>query len=188
MTSAIVVGSGPNGLTAAARLARAGLDVTVVEANDTIGGGTRSSEMIVPGLLHDHCSAFHPIAAASPVLRELDLPGVSWLHPDVDCVHPLDDGTAGVLYRSLDQTAGTMGDDGNRWRRLFGPLVDGFDELIADTTQPVLRIPGHPLRMARFGASAALPRRSSPGAGGPSRFVLCGPESRPTRSIGSTGR
>ena len=106
MTSAIVVGSGPNGLAAAARLARAGLDVTVLEASDTIGGGTRSSEMIVPGLVHDHCSAFHPTAAASPFLTGLNLSsaGLIWRQPAVDCAHPLDDGSAGVLCRSIDRT------------------------------------------------------------------------------------
>ena len=88
--------------------------MTVLEASDTIGGGTRSSEMIVPGLVHDHCSAVHPIAAASPYLSELDLTahGLTWLQPAVDCVHPLDDGTAGVMYRSLDQTVDALAADG----------------------------------------------------------------------------
>lgn len=159
MTSAIVVGSGPNGLAAAARLARAGLEVTVLEASDTIGGGTRSSAMIVPELLHDHCSAVHPIAAASPFLNGLDLAahGLTWLQPAVDCAHPLDDGSAGVLYQSIDRTVEGLGADGRRWRRLFEPMVAGFDELLADATQPVLSVPDHPLLLARFGAAAALP-------------------------------
>ena len=159
MTSAIVVGSGPNGLAAGARLARAGVEVTVLEAADSIGGGTRSSEMIVPGLVHDHCSAFHPIAARSPFLADLDLGahGLKWLQPDVDCVHPLDDGSAGVFYKSLDRTVDTLGDDGARWRRLFGPLSTRLDDLLADATQPILRIPRHPLLLARFGGPAALP-------------------------------
>src|SRR5829696_8926474 len=106
VSTAIVVGSGPNGLAAAARLARAGLAEPVLEASDTIGGGTRSSEMIVPGLLHDLCSAVHPIAAASPFLSALGLEsrGLTWLQPAVDCAHPLDDGSAGVMYRSLERT------------------------------------------------------------------------------------
>lgn len=159
MTSAIVVGSGPNGLAAAARLARAGLDVTVLEANDSIGGGTRSSEMIVPGLLHDHCSAFHPIAAASPFFGGLDLAahGLRWLQPEIDCVHPLDDGSAGALHQSIDLTADGLGHDGRRWRRMFEPLTERFDDLLADTMQPILRIPRHPLALARFGTAAMLP-------------------------------
>jgi phytoene dehydrogenase-like protein len=159
VTSAIVVGSGPNGLAAAARLARAGLDVTVLEARDSIGGGTRSSEMIVPGLLHDHCSAFHPIAAASPFLASLNLEssGLTWRQPAVDFAHPLDDGSAGVFVRSIDATADGLGRDGPRWRRLFGPMVARFDDLLADATQPVLRVPRHPLLLARFGSAAMLP-------------------------------
>lgn len=159
MTSAIVVGSGPNGLAAAARLARAGLEVTVLEATDSIGGGTRSSEMIIPGLLHDHCSAFHPIAAASPFLTSLNLAehGLRWLLPEIDCAHPLEDGSAGEFFRSIDRTADGLGSDGTRWRRLFEPLLGRFDDVLADTTQPVLRVPRHPVPLARFGAAALLP-------------------------------
>jgi phytoene dehydrogenase-like protein len=159
MSTAIVVGAGPNGLAAAARLARAGLSVTVLEASDAIGGGTRSSEMIVPGLLHDHCSAFHPIAAASPFLCTLNLEsyGLRWLRPEVDCVHPLDDGSAGDFYRSVDQTATGLGVDAKRWKQLFGPLLPNFTDILADSTQPVLRVPRHPLSFGRFGSAAALP-------------------------------
>ena len=159
MSSAIIVGSGPNGLAAAVRLARAGLDVTVLEARDSIGGGIRSAEMIVPGLVHDLCSAFHPIAAGSPFFAELDLgaDALTWLQPTVDCAHPLDDGSAGVLYRSIDQTAEGMGSDGQRWRRLFQPMAAHFDDLFADASQPVLRVPRHPLTLARFGVGALLP-------------------------------
>jgi phytoene dehydrogenase-like protein len=159
VSSAIVVGSGPNGLAAAARLARAGLDVTVLEASDSIGGGTRSSELIVPGLVHDDCSAVHPIAVASPFFAELDLaPGrLTWRQPEVDCAHPLDDGCAGVMYRSIERTADVLGSDGPRWRLLFEPMASRFADLIADALQPVLRVPRHPLTLARFGAGAMLP-------------------------------
>jgi phytoene dehydrogenase-like protein len=159
MTSAIIVGSGPNGLAAAARLARAGLTVTVLEASDEIGGGTRSSEMIMPGLVHDHCSAFHPIAAGSPFLKELSLSdhGLRWLQPEVDCVHPLDDGTAGAFYRSMDRTVDGLGLDGRRWRQVFEPMAARFNSLIADAAQPVARVPHHPVGFVRFGAGAMLP-------------------------------
>ncbi len=160
MSTAIVVGSGPNGLAAAARLARAGLDVTVLEANLTIGGGVRSSEMIVPGLIHDHCSAFHPMPTRSPIFVELGLAvngPIAWLQPEIDCAHPLDDGSVGLLHKSMDRMVGVMGDDGPRWRRVFGRSSTKFDALFADASQPVLRIPRHPLTLTRFGVGAVLP-------------------------------
>ncbi|WP_419916475.1 phytoene desaturase family protein [Candidatus Poriferisodalis sp.] len=159
MTTAIVVGSGPNGLAAAVHLAQAGVDVTVLEAADTIGGGTRSAEAIVPGLIHDQCSAVHPVAAASPFLRALDLErlGLRWRSPIVDCAHPLDDGSASLLYQSIDDTADGLGDDGARWRWLFGALTADLDSLFEDITQPLLRLPRHPVLTARFGAAAMTP-------------------------------
>ena len=115
--------------------------------------------MIVPGLVHDHCSAFHPIAAASPFFAELELAQgrLTWRQPAVDCVHPLDDGSAGVMYRSIERTADVLRSDGPRWRRLFEPAASRFGDLIGDASQPVLRIPRHPLTLARFGARAMLP-------------------------------
>src|SRR5438477_3333895 len=106
MSTAIVVGSGPNGLCAAATLARAGVEVTVLEAADAVGGGARSSELIRPGLISDHCSAIHPMAANSPGLQPLGLVahGLEWLYPEVDLAHPLDDGSAGAMLRSIDHT------------------------------------------------------------------------------------
>src|ERR1700757_2077573 len=125
MSTAVVVGGGPNGLAGALSLAAEGVQVTVLEAADTVGGGTRSSEAIVPGLLHDHCSAIHPMAVGSPFLNRLDLAryGLQWRLPEIDCAPPLDDGTAGVLHRSVTDTAAGLGADGRRWRLLFdGPV------------------------------------------------------------------
>jgi len=159
VTTAVVVGAGPNGLAAAVRLAQAGLQVTVLEVADEIGGGTRSSEAILPGLLHDHCSAIHPMAVGSQFLEGLGLDryGLSWRLPEIDCVHPLDGGRAGVLYRSVDATADGLGTDGARWRRLFGKTSASFDALAEDIMGPLLRVPHHPLTLAWFGAPTALP-------------------------------
>jgi phytoene dehydrogenase-like protein len=158
VTSAIVVGSGPNGLACAAALVRAGLDVTVLEAESTIGGGTRTEELTVPGVLHDVCSAVHPMAAGSPFLQSLSLEryGLEWCWPEVDCAHPLDDGSVGVLLRDLDATARGLGRDGAAWKRVFG-VSKGFGPLMDDLYRPVLHVPRHPLRLVRFGIPAALP-------------------------------
>jgi phytoene dehydrogenase-like protein len=158
MRSAVVVGSGPNGLAAAVTLARAGVEVTVFEAADTIGGGTRTSELTGDGLLHDHCSAVHPLAVGSPFLGEVDLSryGLRWCRPEVDLAHPLDDGTAGVMVQSLAATAALLGEDGRRWTRLFGSISEGLDDLLVDVLRPA-HVPSHPLRLARFGLPALVP-------------------------------
>jgi phytoene dehydrogenase-like protein len=159
MSQAIVVGSGPNGLACAAALAVEGVEVTVLEAEETIGGGTRTSELTLPGLLHDECSAVHPMAVGSPFLRSLDLErhGLEWRWPEVDLAHPLDDGSAGVMLRSLEQTAAGLGEDGKAWRRLFGAPSRSFEALNEDLLRPILHVPRHPIRLARFGLAAAMP-------------------------------
>ena len=159
MSTAIVVGSGPNGLACAVELARNGVSVTVLEAEERIGGGTRTSELTVPGLLHDDCSATHPMAVGSPFLRSLDLEqhGLEWLWPEIDLAHPLDDGSAGVMVRSIDETAEGLGEDGRAWRRVFGSASAHFGELLDDIMKPVLHLPSHPLRLVRFGLAAAAP-------------------------------
>lgn len=153
------MGAGPNGLAAAVTLANAGVEVTVLEAAAEIGGGVRSSEAIVPGLLHDHCSAFHPMAVGSPFLNSLDLDryGLSWRWPDIDCVHPLDDGSAGVLRRSIEETAAGLGRDAALWRMAFAGPATKFDALSEDIMGPLLRVPRHPLTLARFGLPTLLP-------------------------------
>jgi phytoene dehydrogenase-like protein len=159
LSEAIVVGSGPNGLACAVELARSGVRVTVLEAGERIGGGTRTSKLTVPGLLHDDCSATHPMAVGSPFLRSLDLEahGLEWLWPEVDLAHPLDDGSAGVMVRSIEETAQRLGEDGKAWRRVFGPPSAHFGELLEDITKPVVHLPRHPLRLVRFGLAAATP-------------------------------
>lgn len=156
---AVVVGAGPNGLAAAVALAQAGKSVTVLEGAETIGGGTRTEELTVPGVLHDLCSAVHPFGVASPFLSSLPLAehGLVWRYPEVDLAHPLDDGTAGVMVRDLEETCAGLGVDGPAWRRTFAPIVAGFDDLAQDVLGPVVRWPDHPLRMARFGLRAGLP-------------------------------
>jgi phytoene dehydrogenase-like protein len=152
---AVVVGSGPNGLTAAALIADAGYSVLVVEARPFIGGGCHSAELTLPGFLHDVCSAIHPMGAMSPVFRALQLErfGVAWLNPPAALAHPFDDGSAAVLVRSVDETARTLGDDGDAWRRLMAPFVPRTEALFGEILKPV-RLPRHPLLMARFAATA----------------------------------
>jgi phytoene dehydrogenase-like protein len=159
LSEAIVVGSGPNGLASAVALAREGLDVTVLEAEDGIGGGTRSAELTVPGLVHDICSAVHPMAVASPFLESLDLGrhGLEWRWPEVDCAHPLDDGSAGVMLRSVDETARGLGADGTAWRHVFERPARSLDVLMEDMFRPFLHVPRHPLRLVNFGLRASLP-------------------------------
>src|SRR3954447_11004691 len=158
MSSAIVVGSGPNGLACAAILANRGVEVTVIEAEDRIGGGTRSSELTVPGLLHDECSATHPMAVTAPAAVELELErhGLHWAWPEVDLAHPLAGGGASFL-RSIEATAAGLGEAGKRWRRIFGPSSKSYEALTADIYHPLPHLPRHPLRLARFGLPSAAP-------------------------------
>jgi len=157
VSEAIVVGSGPNGLVCAAWLARAGVQVTVLEAQERIGGGTTTSELTLPGLLHDDCSAVHVMAVRAPSLNGLGLEryGLEWCWPEVDLAHPLDDGGAGVVLRSIEDTARGLGGDGRTWERIFGSPSRGFGELSEDIMRPILHLPRHPLRLARFGLPAA---------------------------------
>src|SRR5256712_6163995 len=161
MADAIVVGAGPNGLSAAIELARSGHPVAVYEANDTIGGGCRSAALTLPGFTPDLCSAFLRLAAASPFFRPLDRAreGLEWIEPPVALAHPLDDGTAVLLDRSLEATARGLAPDEGAYRRLVGPLVRDWDKLAADALGPLLRVPRHPFALARLGLPGLLPAR-----------------------------
>jgi phytoene dehydrogenase-like protein len=154
---AVVIGSGPNGLAAAIELARAGASVLVVEALDEIGGGTRSAELTLRGFTHDVCSAVHPMGILSPFFRELPLAehGLRWLRPRASVAHPMPDGHAVMLTRSLERTGEGLGRDAKAWARLVAPFLDDPHALLADVMGP-LRVPSRPLQMLRFGLRAAF--------------------------------
>ncbi|HVW77079.1 MAG TPA: NAD(P)/FAD-dependent oxidoreductase, partial [Alloacidobacterium sp.] len=156
---AVVIGSGPNGLSAAIVLAEAGYGVDVYEAQSIIGGGARTLPLTLPGFHHDFGSAIHAIAAGSPFFAKLSLQqnGVEWIHPAAPLAHPLDDSTAVMLERNLGDAAHALDPDGNRWSGLFKPLADHWHDLSKEVLQPILHFPRHPLLLARFGIPAGLP-------------------------------
>ena len=152
---AVVIGSGPNGLAAAITLQRAGLSVLVIEGADKIGGGMRTSELVLPGYLSDVCSAVHPMGAGSPFLQELPLEkfGLEYINPPVLAAHPFDDGTASVLLQSLQQTADRLGADKDAYLQLIGSVVDLWPGIAKDVLGP-LHMPQHPLDLIKFGLPA----------------------------------
>jgi phytoene dehydrogenase-like protein len=155
MIDAVIVGSGPNGLSAAIALARAGCKVIVFEANDTIGGGVRSAALTLPGFVHDVCSAVHPFAVASPFWRTLPLAdyGLEWIQPPLMLGHPFDDGSAATVERSVEATAESLGADADAYRRMIGGVVRDWPRLERAVLGPPAA-PRHPLTLARFGIRA----------------------------------
>lgn len=157
---AIVVGAGPNGLTAAVMLAQAGLSVTVYEAADTVGGSARTEELTLPGFRNDPCSAVHPLGAGSPAFTELGLEryGLEWVHPDIPLAHPFPDGSAAVLARSVAETADSLGADGDTYEALLGPFRGRWNQIAPDILRaPLSAFPREPVLYACFGLLSALP-------------------------------
>lgn len=152
---AIIVGAGPNGLSAAIALQQAGLSVLIIEAKETVGGGMRSAELTLPGFMHDICSAVHPLAAGSPFFQTLPLSkyGLKFIYPEIQAAHPFDNGQAVALYKSVEETARLLGADEQNYLNLIGSLVDAWPEIYEDVLAP-LKFPSSPLLMAQFGLKA----------------------------------
>jgi phytoene dehydrogenase-like protein len=152
----VVVGAGPNGLSAAAEMTRAGRRALVIEQGPTIGGGTRTEELTEPGFLHDVCSAIHPLGVASPFFRDIGL-DVEWVHAELPLSHPLGGGRSAALHRDLEETARGFGSDGGRYLRIMRPLVESADQVIEDYLGPMSPIPKNPSSFIRLATRGALP-------------------------------
>lgn len=161
MFDAVVVGAGPNGLTAAVELARRGFAVALYEAADTVGGGARTEELTLPGFRHDPCSAVHPLGVGSPAFQAMPLAryGLEWMHPELPMAHPFPDGTAAVLSRSVGETAMSLGsDDAGTYRRLVAPFLGKWDTMAADFLRTQWDgFPRDPVTYVRYGLLAAQP-------------------------------
>jgi phytoene dehydrogenase-like protein len=156
---AVVVGAGPNGLAAAITLGRAGQRVLVLERCETIGGGSRTAELTLPGFLHDVCATVGATALVSPFMRSLPLEeyGVEWIEPELPVAHPLDDGRAALLYQDLEKTALGLEGDANSYRRIFRPLVKNWEKIMGEILGPLPLPPRHALSLANFGRWAIQP-------------------------------
>jgi phytoene dehydrogenase-like protein len=150
---AVVVGAGPNGLAGALVLAAAGLQVVVLEAESTLGGGARTMELVAPGYQHDICSAVHPMGLASPFFRAFDLArhDVPMLQPEVAYAQPIVGDRAGVAWADLDRTVAGLGPDGPAWRSLLGPLAADWRGLVDALLSDFRSVPSSPVTAARFG-------------------------------------
>lgn len=153
MFDAVIIGSGPNGLAAGIRLAQEGKSVQIIEGQETLGGGVRTSELILPGHFHDTCSAVHPLAVASPFFRSLPLEkfGLRWVCPPLALAHPLDEGSVACLFPSLEQTASQWGRDGARYAHWIRPWVEEWQVFFRDCLSPLGILPRRPFLMAKAG-------------------------------------
>lgn len=159
---AVVVGSGPNGLAAAIRMAQAGCSVLVLERNATAGGAARSAELTQPGFVHDLGSSIHPLGAASPFFQTLPLEekGLTWIQPDVQVAQPIAGDRAAALYASVERTSESLGADGAAYARLVRPLLETWPRLADEILQPMVHLPKHPVVLTRFGLQAIRSARA----------------------------
>jgi phytoene dehydrogenase-like protein len=158
---AVVIGGGPNGLAAAITMKQQGLAVLLIEAASTVGGGTRSAELTLPGYTHDICSAIHTLAAGSPFFQQLPLSdfGLEYIYPPIQAAHPLDNGDAPALFTDIAKTAEQLGVDKNRYIEIFTPLTEQWPQLSRQLLGP-LKWPTHPLQLASFGLRGLQPALS----------------------------
>ncbi|MGH2382280.1 MAG: phytoene desaturase family protein [Candidatus Limnocylindria bacterium] len=163
MTDAVIVGGGPNGLAAGIVLARAGRSVRLFEARDSVGGGCRSAALTLPGVIHDVCSAVHPLARSSPLFRELGLEGhgLEWIEPPIQLAHPLDDGSAVLVRRDISETVATLADeeDARTYERWIRPLSRDWELIVSALLGPIRPLAAirHPVALARFGLPSLAP-------------------------------
>ena len=153
----VIIGSGPNGLSAGIYLAQKGLKALIVEASDSVGGGTRTAELTLEGFHHDVCSAVHPMGVLSPYFQQLGLEnhGLEWVYPKASVAHPLDGEAAVILSKSVEETAQGLGMDAKKYQQLMMPLANRIDWLMEDSLKP-LGMPKHPFFLAKFGLKAML--------------------------------
>jgi phytoene dehydrogenase-like protein len=186
----VVVGSGPNGLAAAVTMARAGLSVRVFEASGTVGGGSRSAELTLPGYRHDVCSAVHPMAFASPFFRRFELTErVAFAIPELSYAHVLEGSRAAFAFRDLERTADGLGRDAAAWRRVFGPLVRHWQQVVGFAMAPILKPPRHPLTALGFGSRVLASSLSASGgfATDEAAALLAGVSAHSIASVSSLG-